>query len=95
MPEMTIEEAFKEFLKNPYWANLFENAPERVKPYLKMEFATSLLKKDDTEYKQAIADFNNTKEKLTKSDWKWLLENDGKSALARWHYKTMMESAKP
>ena len=94
-PEMTIEEAFKKFLENPYWANLYESAPERVKLYLKMEFATSLLKKGDKEYKQANAGFNDAKKELTKADWKWLLENDGKSALARWHYKTMMESAKP
>lgn len=91
---MTIDGAVEKFLQNKYWANLYENAPERVKPFLRADFATSLLKKDDKEYKKAVSDYNNAKEKLTKADCKWLLKNDGKTPMARWYYKTMMDNAK-
>ena len=95
MPEMTIEEAFKKFLQSKYWSNIYESAPERVKPYLKAKFAMSLIVEDNEEYEQAVADLKSAKAKLTKADCEWLLENDGRSALARWHYKTMIDNAKP
>ena len=91
---MTIEEAFKKFLENKYWAELYENAPERVKPFMKANFATSLLRKSDEEYEQAFADLNNAEKQLRKSDCTWLLENEGKNAYARHYFKTLMENAK-
>ena len=92
--DMTIEEAFKKFLENKYWAELYENAPERVKPFMKANFATSLLRKGDEEYEQAFADLNNAEKQLKKSDCKWLLENEGKNAYARHYFKTLMVNAK-
>ena len=95
MPEMTIEEAFKKFLQSKYWSNIYESAPERVKPYLKANFATSLIVDDNEEYKQAVADLKSAKAKLTKADCKWLLENCGRTPMSQWHYKTMMDNTKP
>ena len=91
---MTIEEAFKRFLQNKYWAEVYENAPERVKPYLKAKFAMSLIVDDNEEYEKAVADLKKTRGNLKKEDCNWLLQNCGETPLARWHYKTMMDNAK-
>ena len=95
MPEMTIEEAFKKFLQSKYWSNIYESAPERVKQYLRAKFAMSLIVDDNEEYKQAVADLKSAKAKLTKADCEWLLQNCGASPMSRWHYKTMVDNAKP
>ena len=90
----TIEDALNEFLENPYWKKLYDNAPERVKPYLKAQFANALLEDSSAECKKADKMLAEAKETMRKSDWKYLYENDGQNGIVKWHYKAMMEKAK-
>ena len=75
--------ALKEFLKNPYWKDIYENAPEKVKRLYEFSFARAENLISADEDKRATESLYKG---FDDSDWDYLIKNT-ESNMAKWGYR--------
>lgn len=84
--EMT-EKALAVFMKNPYWKEVYEKAPENVKRLYELSFARAeelISGEDDKEGTMSLyGQFEN-------SDWDYLISNT-QNSMAKWGYQKARE----
>ena len=80
---MTNQEAIDKFLKNPYWKDVFEKAPERCKEFYKQHFAYSLDAVDKTEHEKKVIDLYKS---FSPTDWDYLIGYT-QQRMGKWGYE--------
>ena len=59
---------FKNYITNPYWANIYKNAPQNVKSYYELKWD------NNGEHSEEVAkQLAATQDSFTKADWEYLI----------------------
>ncbi len=88
--KVKMDFAINEYVKNPYWKEIYDNAPVNVKSYLSLDFYDDEFDLEVEEYLQEIKPIEL---KMTKSDWQYLIDNT-ENQIAKSHYKKKQLLAK-
>lgn len=72
MDKAKIEEAVAEFVKNPYWKGIYDNAPPLAKQYYGIVFANSEGKVDENEAKEETLAMYKA---FGDADWDYVIAN--------------------
>ena len=78
---------FSLFLENPYYKNLYYNAPEKVKKYYRIKWDNNSNKGNRSETQEKI---KNIQSVFSQKDWEYLI-NTAPSAQIRLFLKTQMQ----
>lgn len=86
------QDALNEFMKNEYWAELYDMAPLGAKGWLEAEFYASE-NDDDLPDDKEDPDYNLYASRMRKKDWEWLIEFDCHHPLQKKFFEKMASEA--
>ena len=82
-----MEDAIAQFLKNPYWKDLYDKAPALCKEFYRYHFAHSLKAVEKKVYEDAVIGLYK---KFSPEDWEYLISNT-QSSMGKWGYRQARE----
>ena len=78
MNEKKIKKSITEYCKNPFWKELYDNAPsEECKRYVALGFYYSDNVGNISDYEEYKAERDKLEEKFLKEDWQHLYKYEG------------------
>ena len=79
---------FKNYITNPYWANIYGNAPKNVKSYYELKW------NNNGEHSEEVAkQLAAKRDSFTKADWEYLISVS--SGRAKYEYTKKMKELFP
>lgn len=72
MNKEKIEKTLAEFVKNPYWRSIYDNAPEKAKQFYRIRFAYAEKAISSVERNEEILELYK---EFTPEDWDYVISN--------------------